>query len=337
MSNTPSSSKFTFDTEFRVEGDLVSNAARARQRKVYAQEEIDHMFSKARAEGAKAGMVRAAEAIAAATTALAGALRTALVETHTEVEAIRRDAAMIAFTAARKLAPVAIAALPAGDVEAALREAIHQAIGEPRVVLRASQGVIEAIRRLRAADFPVAVSGSIDRLNIGSLADTYELMKGLDVQAWRTAAPQATGNWRGTTTASPLDEQAETCAPLLERWIKDGEPFAIQLGSFYRGSRARKPETDPAGQPDDQKPVAGRAGLRSRGRVTGLKRSPDIPDRPTYTPEGYDCGACREQPNLLPDGTLVPCPGYVDSILQDRMPNLLRDDLSEVWTRSFLR
>jgi flagellar assembly protein FliH len=145
MSNTPSSSKFTFDTEFRVEGDLVSNAARARQRKVYAQEEIDHMFSKARAEGAKAGMVRAAEAIAAATTALAGALRTALVETHTEVEAIRRDAAMIAFTAARKLAPVAIAALPAGDVEAALREAIHQAIGEPRVVLRASQGVIEAI------------------------------------------------------------------------------------------------------------------------------------------------------------------------------------------------
>ena len=52
---------------------------------------------------------------------------------------------MIAFAAARKLAPVAIAALPVGDVEAALREAVHQAIGEPRVVLRASQGVIEAI------------------------------------------------------------------------------------------------------------------------------------------------------------------------------------------------
>jgi len=29
--------QFTFDTEFRVEGDLVSNAARARQRKVYAR------------------------------------------------------------------------------------------------------------------------------------------------------------------------------------------------------------------------------------------------------------------------------------------------------------
>jgi radical SAM protein with 4Fe4S-binding SPASM domain len=60
-------------------------------------------------------------------------------------------------------------------------------------------------------------------------------------------------------------------------------------------------------------------------------------DRPAYTPEGYDCGACREQPNLLSDGTLVPCPGYVDSILHHRMPNLLREDLSEVWSHSFLR
>ena len=33
----------------------------------------------------------------------------------------------------------------------------------------------------------------------------------------------------------------------------------------------------------------------------------------------------------------MPCPGYVDSILQNRMPNLLREDLSKVWTHSFLR
>ena len=62
--------KFAFDTEFRPEGDLVSNAARARQRKVFTQEEIDHMFSRARQEGMKAGQVRAAEATAAAITEL---------------------------------------------------------------------------------------------------------------------------------------------------------------------------------------------------------------------------------------------------------------------------
>ena len=145
MSNNPTTSKFTFDTEFRVEGDLVSNAARARQRKVYAQEEIDQMCSRARNEGSKAGMVRAAEAVAATIASLVGALQAAVATTHAEIEAMRQDAVLLAFAAARKLAPMAIAALPDADVEAALREAIHQAIGEPRVVLRASQVVIDAI------------------------------------------------------------------------------------------------------------------------------------------------------------------------------------------------
>ena len=140
-----SASKFTFDTEFREEGDLVSNAARGRTRKTYTHDEIDQMCSKARGEGAKAGQVRASEAIAAATAALTDALRMALSDTQAEVELLRLEAVTVAFAAARKLAPLAIAALPAGDVETALREAIHQAIGEPRIVLRASQGVIDAI------------------------------------------------------------------------------------------------------------------------------------------------------------------------------------------------
>lgn len=147
MSKSPQSvSKFTFDTEFRSEGDLVSNAARARQRKVFTQEEIDHMFAKARHEGLKAGQVRAAEALAAAVGDMAEAVRAALAGSRDEIETLREEAARVAVTAARKLAPVAIAACPTGDVEAALREAMHQAIGEPRIVLRASQGVLDALQ-----------------------------------------------------------------------------------------------------------------------------------------------------------------------------------------------
>jgi flagellar assembly protein FliH len=138
-------SKFTFDVEFRPEGDLVSNAARARQRKVYAQDEIDHMCTKARSEGVKAGQVRAAEAVAAAIDALEGTLRAALTQTRGEFETLREEAAHLAFAAARKLAPIAIASFPAGDVEEAMREAMHQAIGEPRIVLRAAQNVIDAL------------------------------------------------------------------------------------------------------------------------------------------------------------------------------------------------
>ena len=143
--STKSASKFTFDTEFRPEGDLISNAARKRQRKVFTQEEIDLMFAKARGEGLKAGQVRAAEAVAAAIGDFAEAVRAALAGSHAEIETLREEAAQIALAAARKLAPVAISSFPTGDVEAALREAIHQAVGEPRIVLRASQAVVETI------------------------------------------------------------------------------------------------------------------------------------------------------------------------------------------------
>jgi flagellar assembly protein FliH len=138
--------KFTFDVEFRPEGDLVSNAARARQRRVFTQEEIDHMFSRARQEGMKAGQIRATEALAAAVERFGGEVGRALDEAKGEIENLREEAALLALAAARKLAPVAVAALPAADVEEALREAIHQAIGEPRIVLRATPKVIAALK-----------------------------------------------------------------------------------------------------------------------------------------------------------------------------------------------
>lgn len=145
MSSKPVS-KFTFDTEFRPEGDLVSNAARARQRRSMTTEEIDNMCSRARAEGAKAGQVRATEAVVQAIAALDASLRTALENSHAEIEAVRADAVALGFAAARKIAAAALDALPAGDVEAALREAMHQAVGEPRLTLRASARVAEALQ-----------------------------------------------------------------------------------------------------------------------------------------------------------------------------------------------
>ncbi len=54
---------------------------------------------------------------------------------------MRDEAAHVALAMARKIAPAALAALPAGDVEIALRQAMHQAIGEPRITLRAAPAV----------------------------------------------------------------------------------------------------------------------------------------------------------------------------------------------------
>jgi len=140
-----STAKFTFDTEFRGPSDVASDAARARQKKTLTIEEIETLRASAQAEGTQVASVRAAENIERTAATLVTALRAALDRSHDEIEILRAEAAALALAAAKKIAPAALAALPAGDVENALREAMHQAIGEPRITLRAAPEVIAAL------------------------------------------------------------------------------------------------------------------------------------------------------------------------------------------------
>ena len=140
------SAKFTFDVEFRPEGDLLSNAARARQKKAYTTDEIDAISARAREQGLKSGQVRAAEAQAAEVARLVAMVREILANSHKATDEVRQEASMLALAAARKLAAAAIDQLPAADVELALRTALHQAIGEPRIVLSASQRVVDVLK-----------------------------------------------------------------------------------------------------------------------------------------------------------------------------------------------
>jgi flagellar assembly protein FliH len=134
-------SKFTFDTEFRAGRDVMSRAAQARRKQTLTTEELESMCARAREEGAQSGEIQASDAINQTIAALVISLRAALDQSHAEIEEVRAEATELAFAAAKKIAPRALAALPAGDVEAALRAAIHQAIGEPRITLRAAPEV----------------------------------------------------------------------------------------------------------------------------------------------------------------------------------------------------
>jgi flagellar assembly protein FliH len=140
-----SANKFAFDTEFRDAKDVISPAAHARRKQALTNEEIEAMCARARQEGAETAQVRASETINQTIAALVIAIRAALDQSHAEVEDVRAEATALAFAAAKKIAPAALAHLPAGDVEAALREAMHQAIGEPRITLRAAPEVIAAL------------------------------------------------------------------------------------------------------------------------------------------------------------------------------------------------
>ena len=142
---SPNSRKFTFDTEFSGSENRQTAAAQARQKQTLTLEELEALKTLARHEGAASAQVRAAEALERTIAALTISVRAALDTSHAEIEGLRDDAARLALAMARKIAPAALAALPAGDVEIALRQAMHQAIAEPRITLRAAPVVIQAL------------------------------------------------------------------------------------------------------------------------------------------------------------------------------------------------
>jgi flagellar assembly protein FliH len=142
---SPNPRKFTFDTEFSGSENRQTQAAQARQKQTLTIEELEALKTLARHEGAHSAEVRAAEALERTIAALTISVRAALDTSHAEIEALRDEAARLALAMARKIAPAALAALPAGDVEIALRQAMHQAIAEPRITLRAAPAVIQAL------------------------------------------------------------------------------------------------------------------------------------------------------------------------------------------------
>jgi flagellar assembly protein FliH len=137
--------KFTFDTEFLGAENRPAPAARARQKQTLTTEELENMQASARNEGESHASVRTAEALERTIAALTISIRAALDTCHAEIETVRAEAAELALAMARKIAPAALAVLPAGDVEQALRQAMLQAIGEPRITLRASPAVVAVL------------------------------------------------------------------------------------------------------------------------------------------------------------------------------------------------
>ena len=135
--------KFTFDTVFTDEAS--GDSGRSRRRRTFSEAEVLQLCEQARIEGAKAAEVLALEAIATGAGKVADAVRATLEHMVHERQSLLEDSSRLAFAVAKKLAHAALAEFPQAEVEAALREAMHQAIGEPRIVLKASPKVAASV------------------------------------------------------------------------------------------------------------------------------------------------------------------------------------------------
>jgi flagellar assembly protein FliH len=198
---TATRQKFTFDTEFHAGGDKIAPAAQARQKKTLTQGEIDVLRQDARAEGENNAAARNGQAVERNIAALTIAIRAALEAGRAEIETVRAESATIALAAARKLAAIAIAALPQGDVEAALREAMHQAIGEPRLTLRAAPHIAELLEpRLTALSHEEGYDGRV-------LLTADPHLEGADCRI----------EWRGGGAERSLEKIEDALARIIEQ------------------------------------------------------------------------------------------------------------------------
>jgi flagellar assembly protein FliH len=144
MSTKPAS-KFTFDRVFSDTTGRSAESAAARP-KSYSSGEVDAMCSVARSEGSQTAEARAASDLAVAAERAATCVVEALHFAEAQVDVIRAEAAQLALAFARKLAHAALAEIPLAEVESALREAMHQAIGEPKLTLKADARVVDDLR-----------------------------------------------------------------------------------------------------------------------------------------------------------------------------------------------
>ena len=153
---------------------------------------------------------------------------------------------------------------------------------------------VEAIKLIKAHGYGVSVGMALHSGNAGSMLETYELMKSLQVDELRFSLVNDTGNWKQqegheVNIAIIYDAYLE----LIKRWKKQGRPLRISMGGFFSPKEDVGYETSYCGE-----------------HVDSLPR------------EEYLCRPMQLSVNLLPNGKLISCSPTTDTEMERLAPNI---------------
>lgn len=138
--------KFAFDTEFTPDGAIVRDAP-----KRMTSEEIEAQIADAYERGKQDALAQAERDAAAALQALAETSAGLLSRLDVETNAMRAEAAKIAFAAAKKIAGEALDSFGPERVAAAIDAAMIALRHQPRLVVRLAPATAEILRPRIAA------------------------------------------------------------------------------------------------------------------------------------------------------------------------------------------
>ncbi|MCC6921314.1 MAG: hypothetical protein IT548_19140 [Alphaproteobacteria bacterium] len=141
--------KFTFDQRF----DAGPTKARATQqaKKFYTPEEVEAERAKAYAEGKGSLEALAAQTQGMALSQIAQAAMTALRTMDALAFEARTEALHVGMTAAKRIADTALSRYPLDVIEDTIAQCLAQAAHEPRVVIKVSVDIADALKA-RIAD-----------------------------------------------------------------------------------------------------------------------------------------------------------------------------------------
>jgi flagellar assembly protein FliH len=171
--------KFQFDVEFDAAGRAPAPKREAEPSPPpppsYSEEELAAASQAAFQQGRAAGAAEAARAAEASAAAALATLAAALAEARPGLEAAldrcRTEALTLAATVARKLVPSLLARDAVVAVESVLTDLLPQVVGEPRLVIRANDALIDALKQsVEALAARAGYAGRIILLGDGRLA-----------------------------------------------------------------------------------------------------------------------------------------------------------------------
>lgn len=171
--------------------------------------------------------------------------------------------------------------------------------------LRATPGsekaAISAFRKIVGLGYPLLVNSKFHKGSIHTVLNTYELMKDIRVTKWKVSFIFPIGEAASNMQSAPYiyhDEYLE----LLRRYKEDGNPFNLNL---LEGA--------------------------VKASIDGSFRFWENDKNDPCNQQRLSCILCRNRPYILPDGTLVPCIGWVSTPVESLLPKLTDTRLTAIY------
>lgn len=138
--------KFSFDTVFDTEGQVLRESNRVVEKKTFSAEEVKVIREEAYQDGSRCAEAQAAQAIALAIGETTHAMLRILEVLDDEMEKLRGEAIDVALKGAEKIAGAALDAFPTVEIERLILECAEGLPGEARLVVRVSPDAADALR-----------------------------------------------------------------------------------------------------------------------------------------------------------------------------------------------